>query len=125
MVDEIIDNMSSLVKQLQDSITQDIEDIKQAKHEELLHRNDEKHSMISEIANLKAKLNEELINQMQNGADVNIYREKVDYLEVQLKELYELNKRLASIVLPVQQMYKDLVDEITASNGGQIFDIKA
>jgi len=125
MVDEIIDNMSSLVKELQDSITQDIEDIKQAKHEELLHRNDEKHSMISEIANLKAKLNEELINQMQNGADVNIYREKVDYLEVQLKELYELNKRLASIVLPVQQMYKDLVDEITASNGGQIFDIKA
>jgi len=125
MIDEIIDNMSNLVKQLQESISQDIEDIKQAKHEELLLRNDEKHSMINDISNLKARLNEELINQMENGVDVNIYRDKVDNLEVQLKELYELNKRLASIVLPVQQMYKDLVDDITAANGGQIFDVKA
>ena len=41
------------------------------------------------------------------------------------KELYELNKKLASIVLPVQRMYKDLVSEITEVKGGQLFDIKA
>ena len=49
----------------------------------------------------------------------------MDSLEIELKELYELNKKLASIVLPVQQMYKDLVSEISAANGGNIFDIKA
>jgi predicted nucleic acid-binding Zn-ribbon protein len=125
MIDEIIERMSTLVKDLQNSIELDIEDIKKAKHESLLNRNDEKHNMINEITELKAKLNQELITKIQEGIDVNIYREKVDFLEVQLKNLYDLNKRLASVVLPVQQMYKELVEEITAANGGKIFDVKA
>lgn len=125
MVEKITKEMSALVNKLKDSINQDILDIKEAKHEELLKRNDEKHFMIDEIMRLKVELNKELMNKIQEGADINIYREGVDLLENQLKELYELNKKLASIVLPVQQMYKDLVSEITAVNGGQIFDIKA
>jgi hypothetical protein len=125
MVEKITKEMSALVNKLKDSINQDILDIKEAKHEELLKRNDEKHFMIDEIMRLKVELNKELMSKIQEGADINIYREGVDLLENQLKELYELNKKLASIVLPVQQMYKDLVSEITAVNGGQIFDIKA
>lgn len=125
MIENTIKNMSDLIIKLKNSIEQDIEDIKAAKHEELLKRNDEKHIMIDEITLLKTKLNEELMAKIQEGVDVNIYRASVDLLEVELKELYELNKKLASIVLPVQQMYKDLVSEITAANGGKIFDIKA
>lgn len=125
MINEIIQRMSELVKNLQNSIELDIEDIKKAKHEALLSRNDEKHHMINEITELKAKLNQELVTKMQEGVDVNMYRENVDSLEEELKSLYELNKKLASIVLPVQQMYKELVEDITAVNGGNIFDIKA
>lgn len=125
MIDEIIEKMSTLVKELQDSIKKDIDDVKEAKHEDLLNRNDEKHHMIDQITQLKAELNQALISKMQEGVDVNIYRDKVDKLENELRELYTLNKKLASIVLPVQQMYKDLVDEVTAANGGKIFDVKA
>ena len=125
MVVSIIDDMSNLVNKLKNSINQDILDIKEAKHEELLTRNDEKHYMIDEIMNLKKNLNEELMSMIQKGEDVNIHRESVDLLEIQLKELYELNKKLASIVLPVQQMYKDLVSQIASANGGNFFDIKA
>ena len=125
MIENTIKNMSDLIIKLKNSIEQDIEDIKAAKHEELLKRNDEKHIMIDEITLLKTKLNEELMAKIQEGVDVNIYRASVDSLEVELKELYELNKKLASIVLPVQQMYKDLVSEISAANGGNFFDIKA
>ena len=125
MIESIIKNMSEFVGKLKDSINQDILDIKDAKHEELLKRNDEKHLMIDEITRLKAELNKELIKKIQKGEDVNIFRNSVDSLEIELKELYELNKKLASIVLPVQQMYKDLVSEIGAANGGRIFDIKA
>ena len=124
MIENIVKDMSDLVDQLKSSINQDISDIKEAKHEELLKRNDQKHSMIDEIMNLKIQLNKELIALIQEGKDVNIYRQSVDTLEVQLKELYELNKKLASIVLPVQRMYKDLVAEITEVKGGQLFDIK-
>lgn len=125
MVAKIIKDMCELVNNLMVSINQDILDIKEAKHEELLRRNDEKHFMIDEIMRLKIELNKELMLIIQKGENVDIYRQSVDELEVRLKELYELNKKLASIVLPVQQMYKDLVSEITAVNGGQIFDIKA
>jgi hypothetical protein len=125
MIVKIIENMSELINKLKISINQDILDIKEAKHEELLTRNDEKHHMIDEIMNLKTKLNQELMSIIQKGEDVNIYRTSVDSLEAELKDLYELNKRLASIVLPVQQMYKDLVSEIAIANGGNFFDIKA
>ena len=125
MIVKIIENMSDLINKLKISINQDILDIKEAKHEELLTRNDEKHHMIDEIMNLKTKLNQELMSIIQKGEDVNIYRNSVDSLEAELKDLYELNKRLASIVLPVQQMYKDLVSEIAIANGGNFFDIKA
>ena len=125
MIVKIIENMSDLINKLKISINQDILDIKEAKHEELLTRNDEKHHMIDEIMNLKTKLNQELMSILQKGEDVNIYRTSVDSLETELKDLYELNKKLASIVLPVQQMYKDLVSEIAIANGGNFFDIKA
>ena len=125
MIENIVKDMSDLVDQLKSSINQDILDIKEAKHEELLKRNDQKHQMIDEIMALKMELNKELIILIQEEKDVNIYRKSVDSLEVQLKELYELNKKLASIVLPVQRMYKDLVSEITEVKGGQLFDIKA
>ena len=125
MIENIVKDMSDLVDQLKSSINQDILDIKEAKHEELLKRNDQKHQMIDEIMALKMELNKELIILIQEEKDVNIYRESVDSGEIQLKEKYELNKKLASIVLPVQRMYKDLVSEITEVKGGQLFDIKA
>ena len=42
MIENTIKNMSDLIIKLKNSIEQDIEDIKAAKHEELLKRNDEK-----------------------------------------------------------------------------------
>ena len=125
MIEVIIENMNRLINELKDSINLDIEDIKAAKQEELLKRNDKKLSIIEDITNVKQDLNQQLIKQLQSGIDVNIYRSKVDFLENNLKELNELNKKLASIVLPVQQMYKELIADVAAKQGGQIFDIKA
>lgn len=125
MVDTIINDMIKLVNEMQDFIKEDIEDIKQAKHEELLNRNDQKQEMIEKIALYKRQLNQEIVNEMQSGVDVNVYREKVDNLENELKALFELNKKLALIVLPIQQMYKDIVDDLTEKNGGSLFNVKA
>ena len=125
MIEEIINDMTKIVNKMQDYIKQDIEDIKKAKHEELLNRNDEKQSMIEEIAAYKQQLNQELVKQMQNGVDVNKYREKVDNLENELRTLFELNKKLSLIVEPIQRMYKDIVDDITEKNGGSFFHVKA
>ncbi|WP_417326502.1 hypothetical protein [Halarcobacter sp.] len=125
MVNSIIDEMLALIKKMEDYIDQDIEDIKKAKHEELLTRNSEKEEIIEKITSYKQDLNHALVQEMENGVDVNIYRDKVDSLEAELKKLYEANRKLAMIVQPIQQMYKDIVDEITELNGGQMFDVKA
>ncbi len=125
MVIEIIDEMTKLVNKMQEYIKLDIEDIKKAKHEQLLNRNEEKELMIEKIANYKKQLNQEIVNELQNGVDVNIYRHRVDNLEEELKTLYQLNRKLALIVEPIQQMYKEIVNEITEKNGGNIFHVKA
>ncbi len=125
MVETIVKEMIELVNKMQNFILQDIEDIKQAKHTQLLNRNDEKQDMIEKITLYKKRLNQEIVNELQNGVDVNIYREQVDNLEAELKRLYELNRKLAMIVQPIQQMYKDIVDEITDNNGGNFFNVKA
>lgn len=125
MIDTIISEMISLVNKMQDYIKQYIADIKQARHEELLNRNDEKQFMIEKIAQYKQQLNQEIVNQMQSGVDVNIYREQVDKLEEELKNLYDLNRKLALIVEPIQQMYKEIVEDLTEKNGGNLFHVKA
>lgn len=125
MVDKIINKMLASIQQMQDYIAQDIEDIKKAKNEELLTRNSQKEELIEKITSYKQELNDEIVKQMQDGVDVNIYRQKVDNLEEHLRKLYDSNRKLALIVQPIQQMYKDIVDEITELNGGQMFDVKA
>ena len=124
MIETTIKQMHELVINMQNSIKLDIEDIKAARHEKLLERNDEKQQMMDNIVLLKEKLNGLLADAMQDGADVNIYREKVDKLEEELEKLHTLNTKLASIVLPIKKMYKDIVDELTEQNGGNIFEIK-
>ena len=125
MVEQIVTEMIELVKQMQNYIEQDIEDIEKAKHEELLNRNDIKQELIDDITSYKQRLNDAIISEMNSGVDVNIYRDRVDDLEVELKDLYELNKKLALIVEPIQKMYKDIVEDIAKNNGGVVFDVKA
>ena len=113
-----IDNLKKL-------INEDISDIKEANHETLLKRNELKQTLIDDIIFCKSELNKELVLEIQKGVDVNIYRAKVDELENNIKSLYELNRKLSAIVLPIQNMYKELVNEFSSVNGGRIFDIKA
>lgn len=125
MIENIVNKMLVTITELKQAIKDDIEDIKLANHEKLLERNDRKQAYMDDIVNLKNDLNHELVIAVKNGVDVNIYRNIVNHLEDELKELYTLNGKLASIVLPVKQMYKEIVDELTERSGGNIFEIKA
>ncbi|QKF72590.1 hypothetical protein AFAEC_0381 [Aliarcobacter faecis] len=125
MIENVILQMNSKIDSLKQSINEDIQDIKDAKHENLLKRNDIKQTLIDDIISYKAELNKELIKELEKGVDVNIYRAEVDKLENNLKDLYELNRKLSVIILPIQNMYKELVAEFSSVNGGRIFDIKA
>jgi archaellum component FlaC len=125
MINSIIDKMLATISSLKQAINDDIEDIKLANHEKLLERNDLKQEHMDSIVELKNELNAALIEAVKSGVDVNGFRQKVDFLEEELRDLYALNGKLASIVLPVKQMYKEIVDELTEQSGGNLFEIKA
>jgi len=125
MIDITVLELQSVTAALKESIKLDIIDVKQAKHESLLERNEEKIIMMENLSNLKKKLNEELSVEYKKGNDISLYKESIDDLEVNLRELYKLNGKLAAIVLPVKEMYKEIIDEITLRNGGSLIEVMA
>lgn len=125
MVSTLINEMIEKTLSLQNHILEDIEDIKAARHEKLLDRNEIKLEMMQDLASKKEDLNRALLKAIQDGDDVNQYRGSVDNLETELKKLYMLNARLGSIVEPVRKMYKDIVDEIVSEYGNSVVEVKA
>lgn len=124
MIETVINKMHKLIIEMQDSIKMDIADIKAAKNEKLMERNNLKQEMMEEIVRLKEQLNNLLIEESQKGNDINEYRVYVDNLEDELRVLHKLNTKLGSIVLPLKKMYKEIVDDLTSMNGGQLLEVK-
>jgi len=125
MIENTIAKLYDTTKRLQDAILQDIEDVKAAKHEALVERNSIKLEDMEKLTTLKSKLNEELSLSYKGGEDISIYKDAIDKLEIELRELYRLNGKLGSIVLPVKEMYKEIIDEITKVNGGNLLEVMA
>lgn len=125
MINNTITALNKVTNELKESILLDIEDVKKANHEKLVARNETKMSCMEDLTKFKKQLNEELAQEYQNGNDISVYKEQIDNLEAELKELYSLNGKLASIVLPVKEMYKDIIDEITRLNGGSLVEVMA
>eukprot|EP01156_Anaeramoeba_ignava_P018274 Anaeramoba_ignava/a91245_13.p6 GENE.a91245_13~~a91245_13.p6 ORF type:complete len:126 (-),score=7.88 a91245_13:1790-2167(-) len=125
MILDTIEELKNITLELQASIKQDIEDVKAAKHEELLERNQVKLDSMEKLSSLKQQLNNELSKEFSEGKDVSLYKEPIDELERELRHLYYLNGKLGSIVLPVKEMYKEIIEEITAANGGRLVEVMA
>lgn len=125
MIEQKVSKMIEQAIKLKDCISLDIIDVKQAAHEKLVQRNDLKLELMQNISTSHKELNELLAIAIDDGIDVNIYRDIVNELEEHLRELYKLNGKLASIVLPVKQMYKEIIDDISLNNGGLLLEVNA
>jgi len=125
MINNTVDELNKITLELIKSVKLDIEDVKKADHESLVERNFVKLDLMDNLTALKQRLNEELSSEYKKGVDISIYKDSIDKLEDKLKELYYANGKLASIILPVKEMYKDIIDEITAKNGGILVEVMA
>jgi hypothetical protein len=123
MIQQTVIKMIEQAVQLKADINEDIKDIMNAEHEKLLNRNDNKLQLMRDISQAHKDLNDQLANAMNNGVDIDIYRDMVDELEEHLTEVYALNGRLAAIVLPIKQMYTEIVNDISSSNGGNLVEV--
>lgn len=125
MIDVTILELQSITEELKKAILLDIEDVKKANHESLVIRNTEKLNLMENLTDLKKKLNTQLSEKYKSGNDISIYKDGIDILEERLREVYKLNGKLGSIVLPVKEMYKDIIEEITQKNGGSLIEVMA
>jgi hypothetical protein len=125
MINNTILELKQTTDELKKAIILDIEDVKKANHERLVARNEIKADLMDKLSQMKQQLNQELSSAYKSGDDISIFKTGVDELETQLRELYELNGKLASIVLPVKEMYKEIIDEITEQNGGSLVEVMA
>lgn len=125
MIEKTIEELKKITDILYNSVLEDIEDVKQAKHEALVQRNEKKLTLMDQLSELKQQLNTELAKEYHDGKDISIYRQSVDELEMELRKLYKANGKLASIVLPVKEMYKEIIEEISMKNGGSLVEVRA
>ena len=125
MINEVVTKLNNITDQLHNAVLDDIEDVKKANHEKLIQRNEIKLELMESLTSSKQLLNEKLALEYEKGADISIYKDGIDNLETKLRALYEANGKLASIVLPVKEMYKDIIDDISRQNGGSLIEVMA
>ena len=125
MVFEIITQMKQSAQLMKEILNKDVDDVKSANHKGLLERLEEKEILMQKLSDLKVELNKTLVKAYQNGIDINVYRENINDLEIELVELYNLNKKLGHIILPIKEMYGKIAEEISQINGGSLYEIKA
>lgn len=125
MIEETVNEMMATAMKMKEILMLDIEDVKAARHEDLLNRCVTKEELMQTLSDGKVRLNSELAKAYQSGIDINNYREMVNDLEAELVKLYELNTRLGFIVAPIKKLYSDIVEELTLQNGGTLYDVKA
>lgn len=114
-LDKSIEDLETLIK-----ITQkDIKDIKEAKHEQIFGRIDEKEKLLNSFGKTKTLLDRELVSLTKKSAnkplDELLNKEQKDSLGImknKLVELKETNKKYAKLAVVINEFYNSLMDSI-------------
>lgn len=125
MINNTISKMQEVIDSLLKCIEEDLQDIRSAKHESLMNRNAKKEKLMRELQETRASLAHLLQGAVKNGEDVEKYRVSINQVEENLKKLHKENSKLAAVVIPVKEMYQELMDEVKNSGQINIMDIKA
>jgi len=112
-----INKMIALTKQLQEYVEQDIVDVKSANHNSLFERNAIKTIKMDELLTAKKAISSQLSS---DSNELYAYADILNDLEKELQQLYTLNDSLASIVLPVNEIYKEILDDISNEQGNLV-----
>lgn len=125
MIFEIITKMKQSANAMKEILDQDMQDVKNANHKGLIERLEAKENIMQKLSDLKIELNSALVKAYQSGIDLNMYRESINDLESELVGIYNLNKNLGMVILPIKEMYRELAEELSEINGGSLYEIKA
>lgn len=123
MLTYYLQNATEDIKSLIRITKQDMEDIKEARHESLFERTKIKEELISSFENKKLIVDNEIAKLLKENPNKAISEllddnatEALNNLREALKELKELNKHYARMVLAVSEFYNSLLDKLIPSD---------
>jgi len=107
------------LKELVELTQADIDDIKEAKHDNQFDRLSLKEEKISSFENKKAMIDYEISVLMNKNPDDELsslisdeQHKLLDELKVELSNLHKINKRYAKLVLVVSNMYNSFLEQL-------------
>ena len=108
-------SINKVLDQLIDITQKDIEDIKQAKHQQLFDRNKQKELLITQFSNLKSTIDSILKSRNDNSQNL-INPDEEPLLEdfkLKIKEFHTLHTKFAKMAFTISNFYTNLLHKIT------------
>jgi len=117
MLTQTLQSINKILQQLIDITTQDIKDIKKAKHEDLFARNNLKDELITQFSELKSQIDSILVDRSNRGFTLeNMFNEEEDKLfsefKDKIKQFYEVHNRFARLAYAVSNFYNTLMNKL-------------
>ncbi|MBK1972940.1 flagellar export chaperone FlgN [Campylobacter sp. TTU-622] len=124
MIKKHLDKVNTILEKLISLTTEDIENIKVAKHESVSLSVEEKNKLIIEFNQAKKELDQALIT-LNNSSTAGLSqmldeedKQKLDQLKNNLQALYTKNKEYAKFVLIVKDFLDGLLNKMFDANNG-------
>jgi hypothetical protein len=108
---------------------QDIEDIKEAKHESLFERNTKKEEYVNQFINLKSQIDSILVQRSESGKPLNeLISSEEDVLLGEFREnlqnFYSYHKKFSKMALLVSNFYTNLIHKVSGSEPDIGYEMK-
>lgn len=119
MLTHYLQTANELLSDLIETTQYDIEDIKQAKHENVFSRTKTKEELVKSFENHKSLIDNEIakmVKESQTPSLENLLDEEqrslLDAMRANLQTLQSINKRFASMVISVSNFYSSLINRL-------------
>jgi hypothetical protein len=113
---DIINNIDLLIS----LIDLDITELKTGNSDNMIERNNQKQKLVNDIKYTKTEIDTYIIQQIQQGNNVEQYRSIIDTIESKLQILNKTNSKLAYIILPLKDMYDGIINDFFKDNQSSI-----
>jgi len=129
MLSQTLQSINITLDSLIEITTQDIEDIKQAKHNSLFERNQKKEELVKQFTSLKSQIDSILVKRSQSGKPLEeLISPQEDILlgefKTKLTTFYNIHKKFSKMALLVTNFYNNLMHKISGSEPDIGYEMK-
>lgn len=119
MLTHYLQKANEILSDLIETTRNDIEDIKNAKHDNIFSRTKTKEELVKSFENHKSLIDNEIAKMVQAAPEGGLetilsteQQELLDNMRTRLKELQDENRHFATMVIAVSEFYSSLINRL-------------